>query len=89
LRFPFANEVVNEEIRTRSTIEVHYGWKLTNVESNPTIYGNDRFAYFQDVKTGEEIRLRFGSLLLTPENKKRSIYEGNDIADEHVFLTVI
>jgi hypothetical protein len=89
LRFPFANEVVNEEIRTRSTIEVHYGWKLTNVESNPTIYGNDRFAYFKDVKTGEEIRLRFGSLLLTPENKKRSIYEGNDIADEHVFLTVI
>ena len=76
--------MVNEEIKTRSSIEVHYGWEMINVESNSTLYGADRFAYFKDVKTGEEIRLRFGSLLLTPENKKRKIYETNDIADQNV-----
>ena len=85
-RFPFANDVVNEEIISRSTIEVHYGWKLLNVEVKDQIYGTDRFAYFKNEKTGEEIKLRFGSFLLSPENKKREIYEGNDIADEHVYL---
>ena len=50
------------------------------------LYGSDRFAYFKNVKTGEEIKLRFGSLLLTPENKKRNIYENNDIADQHVTI---
>jgi len=30
------------------------------------------------------MRLRFGTLALTPDNKKRDIYENNDLADEHV-----
>ena len=61
---------------------------MINVESNSTLYGADRFAYFKNIKTGEEIKLRFGSLLLTPENVKRKIYENNDIADQHVILYV-
>lgn len=64
-------------------LEVHFGWKLTDIKVEKKINSVDRFAFFKD-KDGKEIRLRFGSLALTPDNKKRSIYEGNDIADEHV-----
>ena len=80
---------MNEEIKSRSSIEVHYGWEMTNVEVKENLYGADRFAYFKNVNTGEDIRMRFGSLLLTPENKKRKMYEGNDIADEHVYFFLI
>lgn len=66
-------------------IEVHMGWKLTNVTVNHNLHGSDRFAFFTD-KDGKEMRLRFGSLALTPDNKKRPIYEGNDLTDEHVII---
>lgn len=65
-------------------VEVHFGWKLKNITVQKTNHGTDRIAYFQDA-SGSEIKLRFGSFLLTPDNKKRSLYEGNDIADEHVY----
>ena len=70
-------------------IEVHYGWEIKNVEVTDTLHGKDRFAYFTNTKTGEEIRLRFGSLIVTPNNEKRECYIGNDIADEHVFLILL
>jgi hypothetical protein len=59
------------------------GWKLTDIKVEEKAHGTDRFAFFKD-KDGQELRLRFGSLALTPDNKKRAIYEGNDLADEHV-----
>jgi hypothetical protein len=61
------------------------GWTLENVTVEEKAHGTDRFAYFKD-KDGKELRLRFGSLALTPDNKKRPIYEGNDIANEHVII---
>ncbi len=51
-------------------------------------HGYDRFAFFEDEK-GQEMRLRFGSLVLTPNNKKRVIYEGNDLTDEHVKFNLL
>ena len=69
-------------------IEVHMGWKLTNVTVDHKLHGSDRFAYFTD-KDGKEMRLRFGSLALTPDNKKRPIYEGNDLTDEHVIIITV
>jgi hypothetical protein len=82
-RFPFANEVVMEEISQRSLIETHFGYEITNVEivekcPNSTI----RYATFKNKATGEEMRLQFGSLLLTPNNTKRQLFKSNDIADE-------
>jgi hypothetical protein len=61
------------------------GWTLENVTVEKKDHGTDRFAYFKD-KDGKELRLRFGSLALTPDNKKRSIYENNDLANEHVII---
>lgn len=72
-------------------IDVHFGWKLKDIKVEKTVNGYDRFAFFTDEK-GSEVRLRFGSLLLTPDNKKRAIYEGNDLANEHVinkFIMII
>ena len=40
------------------------------------------------MKKAVKVRLRFGSLVLTPDNKKRGIYQGNDIANEHVKLII-
>jgi hypothetical protein len=62
------------------------GWKLFDVQVEEKAHGIDRFAFFKD-KDGKEMRLRFGSLALTPDNKKRQIYEGNDLTDEHVLLS--
>jgi len=59
------------------------GWKLVDVKVEEKENHVDRFAFFKD-KDGKEMRLRFGSLALTPDNKKRAIYEGNDLTDEHV-----
>lgn len=65
-------------------IELHFGLKLVDVKVTKEISGYKRHAYFIDTKTGQEIRMDFGSLLLTPENQKRELYLNNDIADEHV-----
>lgn len=84
LKFPFANEIVMNEIKNRNMIDVHFGMELVNVEVKPTHYGYERYAYFKDLATGQEVRMPFGSLLATPKNVKRNIYEGNDIADQDV-----
>lgn len=73
-----------EEISNRPMIEVHYGYELNNVEVSQEVSGWKRKAFFKNVATGEQIELPFGTLLLTPENKKREVYMNNDIADEHV-----
>lgn len=82
-KMPFANEVVNEEISQRTMIETHFGYELVDVEviekgPNATL----RYGTFKSVKTGETLRIPFGTLLLTPENKKRQCYENNDITNE-------
>lgn len=58
--------------------------ELTNVEVTPTYNGYKRVATFKDLKTGSEVQMNFGTLLTTPENKKREIYKNNDLADEDV-----
>lgn len=83
-KMPFANEVVLEEISNRSMIEVHFGMELQNIEVKETYEGMKRLATFKDLKTGKEVVMNFGTFLTTPANKKRQIYENNDIADEHV-----
>jgi hypothetical protein len=60
--------------------------ELVNVEVKETTFGFTRYAYFKDTKTGSEIRMTFGSLLVTPKSEKRKIYENNDIADENVCI---
>jgi sulfide:quinone oxidoreductase len=87
-KFPFANEVMMEEITKRTMIECHFGYKLVDVEVSQHLYGYKRIAVFKNTQTGEEMRLNFGTLLLTPENKKREIYEGNDLADKDGQVTV-
>jgi len=81
-KFPFANEIVMDEINDRELIETHFGWEITNIEIIEGINSTNRYATFKNVKTGEEMRCLFGTLVLTPENVKREIYQGNDIADE-------
>lgn len=85
--FPFANEVVMDEISQRSMIETHFGWELVNVEVVEKPNATLRYATFKNEK-GEEMRMPFGTLVLTPNNKKREIYNGNDLADEHGQVTV-
>lgn len=88
-RFPFANEVVMEEISQREMIETHFGWEITNVEVvNKSVNSVMRYATFKNVNTGEEMRLPFGTLLLTPENHKRECYSNNDLADKDGQVTV-
>lgn len=88
-KFPFANEVVMEECSKRQTIETHFGWELVDVEFvEKGVHSLRRFATFRNKETKEEMRLQFGSLLLTPNNKKRQCYESNDITDETGQVTV-
>ena len=88
-RFPFANEVVMDEIQERSLIETHFGWKITNVEvEQKGPQAVSRHATFKNVETGEEMRLRFGTLLATPSNKKRACFNSNDLTDENGQVTV-
>lgn len=87
-RFPFANEVVMEEISNRQMVVPHFGYELVDVEFVESPNATRRYGIFKHVKTGETMRLLFGSLLITPENKKRSIYNGNDIANENGEVTV-
>lgn len=58
--------------------------ELVNVEVKQTLNGYSRKAYFKDSATGSQIEMNFGTLLLTPNNKKRELYMNNDIADEDV-----
>jgi hypothetical protein len=87
-KFPFANEVVNEEISQRTSIETHFGWKLTDVEIIEKPNAKLRYATFINKHTKEEMRLQFGTLLVTPENKKRQLFENNDVANEAGEVTV-
>lgn len=83
-KFPFANEVVMEEVSQRKTIELHFGYELVNIEIiEKGIHATHRYATFRHKKTGEEKRMIFGTLLLSPNNKKRACYESNDLTDEH------
>lgn len=82
-KFPFANEVVMEEISQRAMIETHFGYELENVEIvDKGINAKARYATFKNTKTGESMRIQFGTLLLTPNNKKRECFNNNDITDE-------
>lgn len=82
-KFPFANEVVMEEISQRGMIETHFGWELQDVEvKDKGVNVKSRNATFKNVKTGELMTVPFGTLLLTPNNKKREMFNSNDIADE-------
>jgi len=88
-KFKFANEVVMEECSNRDLIELHFGWEITDVEiveKSPN--ATYRYATFKNKETGEEMRLQFGTLLLTPNNKKRTLYENNDLTNEHGEVTV-
>lgn len=59
--------------------------ELVKVDVQNTLQGLRREATFRDLKTNELVTMNFGTLLATPTNKKRKIYEGNNLADEHVF----
>lgn len=88
-KMPFANEVVMDEISQRSMIETHFGYELTNIEVNETgVNAKNRYATFRNTETGQEMRMPFGTLLLTPENKKNILYENNDLADSTGQVTV-
>jgi hypothetical protein len=58
--------------------------KLVNVEIKDTITGARRYATFRDVKTGGEVVMDFGTLLLTPEQQQREIYNNSDLVDKDV-----
>ena len=88
-KFPFANEVVMDEVSKRQTLETHFGWELVNIEiEEKHVNATKRYATFKCKETGKEMRLQFGSLLLTPNNKKRECYESNDITDKDGLVTV-
>jgi hypothetical protein len=58
--------------------------KLVNVEIKDTVTGPRRHATFRDVKTGAEVVMDFGTLLLTPEQQQREIYRNSDLVDSDV-----
>jgi len=87
-KFPFANEIVLDEISQRTTIETHFGWELINIEVTHHLNRSTRYAYFRHVTTGEEMRLDFGTFLTTPESKPREIFLGNDLANNKGLVTV-
>ena len=67
-------------------LEIHYGTELVDVQVTKTDYGHKRIAKIKDLKTGNIIEMNFGTLLATPNNKKRKLFENNDVADENVKL---
>lgn len=69
-------------------VDVHYGLQLTNVEIQETVNGTRRFATFKDLKTGSEVVMDFGTLLLTPEHKPRELYKDTDLVDQDVYLKI-
>lgn len=58
--------------------------QLVNVEVKETISGMRRYATFRDIRNGNESVMDFGTLLLTPEQKTREIYNNSDLVDEEV-----
>jgi hypothetical protein len=60
--------------------------ELTKIELIESYSGTRRQAHFKDLKTGKEVVMDFGTFVTTPANKKRSLYENNDIADQHVIF---
>ena len=58
--------------------------ELVKIDVENTLQGLRREATFKDLKTGQLVTMSFGTLLGTPSNQKRKLYEGNDIADENV-----
>lgn len=62
--------------------------ELVDINITDTINGTSRIATFKDLKTGTNVEMQFGTLLLTPDNKKRQLYENNDIADESGLVQV-
>ena len=58
--------------------------QLINVEIKDTVSGTRRYATFRDRKTGEEVVMDFGTLLLTPEQQTREIYKDSDLVDKDV-----
>jgi len=65
-------------------LDVHYGMQLTNVEIKETVNGTRRYATFRDLKSGSEVVMDFGTLLLTPEHKTRELYRDSDLVDQDV-----
>jgi hypothetical protein len=60
--------------------------ELVNVEVKETYTGYKRTAFFKDLATGSEVEMNFGTLLLTPNNKKRQLYMNNDVANKDVSI---
>jgi hypothetical protein len=60
--------------------------ELVNIEVKQTINGLRREATFRDIKTGQTSTMNFGTFVTTPTNKKREIYNNNDLADEDVYF---
>ncbi len=58
--------------------------ELVKLDVKETYSGLRREATFKDLKTGQTVTMDFGTFLTTPANKKRKIYEGNNLSDEHV-----
>ena len=58
--------------------------QLTNVEVKETVNGTRRYATFMDLKTGSEVVMDFGTLLLTPEHKPRELYKESNLVDQDV-----
>lgn len=58
--------------------------ELVDVKVERKVNCYERVAMFKDTKTGKVTEMPFGSLVLTPPNKKRQMYENNDLADENV-----
>jgi hypothetical protein len=58
--------------------------QLVNVEIKETVNGTRRYATFIDLKTGSQVVMDFGTLLLTPEQKTRELYKDTDLIDKDV-----
>ena len=58
--------------------------QLINVEIKDTVSGTRRYATFRDRKSGEEVVMDFGTLLLTPEQQTRQLYKDSDLVDKDV-----
>jgi hypothetical protein len=58
--------------------------ELINVEVKETVNGTRRYATFRDAKSGSEVTMDFGTLLVTPEHKPRALYKESGLVDKDV-----
>lgn len=58
--------------------------ELKNVEVKETVNGFKRYATFKDLKSGSDVTMDFGTLLLTPEHKPRALYKESGLTNEEV-----